>query len=109
MTQKNLGLALWILGERETGTKTLQRAVRAFELALEENTRDQVPYLWAQTQEYLALAQLAIGRRTGDPDALRAALAAVEGALEEYRAGKSAFDIDKAEKLRSDIVAALQD
>lgn len=35
MTQNNLGEAYRILGERESGTATLERAVEAFEAGLE--------------------------------------------------------------------------
>jgi len=47
--------------------------------------------------------------RRGDAGELRAALAAVDGALEEYRPGKALFYIEKAEQLRSWIVAALDE
>ncbi len=68
-----------------------------------------MPYAWALTQENLAIARLEIGRRRADADALRAALVAVDGALEEYRAGKSEYDIGTAERLRARIVAALDE
>ena len=49
-TQNNLGLALWRLGERESGTARLEEAVAAYRDALQERTRDRVPLDWAMTQ-----------------------------------------------------------
>jgi hypothetical protein len=43
MTQMNLGVALWRLGERESGTARLEEAVTAYRAALEEWTRERVP------------------------------------------------------------------
>jgi hypothetical protein len=37
------------LGERESSVATFERAVRAFETALEERTRESVPLDWAAT------------------------------------------------------------
>jgi hypothetical protein len=42
-TQNDLGIALWRLGERESGTARLEEAVSAYRAALEEMTRDRVP------------------------------------------------------------------
>jgi len=42
-TQNNLGSALARLGERESGTASLQQAVAAFRAALQEHTRERVP------------------------------------------------------------------
>jgi hypothetical protein len=66
-----------------------------------------VPYGWARTLGNLAIVRLEIGRRRGDVDELRAALAAMDWALEEFRAGKSEYDIGTAEQVRAAIVAAL--
>ena len=38
-TQNNLGVALWELGERESGTERLEQAVAAYREALQERTR----------------------------------------------------------------------
>ena len=53
MTQNNLGLALWRLGERESGTARLEEAVAAYRAALEEYTRERVPHHRAQTERKL--------------------------------------------------------
>jgi Tetratricopeptide repeat len=82
MSRTNLGNALTILGERgDEGA--LRRAVAAFEVALEELTRERTPLAWAQTQTNLGNALRALGRR-GDEGALRRAVAAYEAALGEY-------------------------
>jgi hypothetical protein len=43
MTQNNLGTALIRLGERESDTARLEKAVTAFHDALKERTRERVP------------------------------------------------------------------
>lgn len=108
-TQSNLGNALAILGDRQRGTAALERAVQAYEAALLEWTRARAPFQWAWTQENVAIARLEIGRRRGDAGELWAALVALGGALEVYRAGKDALKIEHAELLRADIMAALDD
>ena len=45
-----------ILGEREKGTARLEEAFVALHEALKERTREETPFLWAQTLEKLALA-----------------------------------------------------
>jgi hypothetical protein len=45
--QNNLGLALWRLGERESGTARLEEAVAACREALLERTRERVSLNWA--------------------------------------------------------------
>ena len=106
MTQNNLGNALRTLGERESGTETLTKAVEAYREALKERTRDRVPFLWAQTQENLAIAHSALFDKTREPSHLDDALGAVGGALEEYRKAEAAFYINGAEDLRQKILAA---
>ena len=46
-TQNDLGIALWTLGERESGTARLEEAVAAYRAALQEMTRERVPLQWA--------------------------------------------------------------
>jgi hypothetical protein len=61
--QDNLGRALEVLGERESGTARLEEAVAAYRAALEERTRDRVPLDWART----TLLVLPLGA-VGNPD-----------------------------------------
>jgi tetratricopeptide (TPR) repeat protein len=79
-----LGIALWTLGERETGTARLEEAVAAFRAALEERTRDRVPLDWATTQNNLALALWTLGGRESGTARLEEAVAALRAALEEW-------------------------
>ena len=60
-TQTNLGLALALLGERESGTGHLEEAVAALRAALEQQSRDRVPLEWATTQTNLGFALTALG------------------------------------------------
>ncbi len=105
-TQMNLGDALRILGEREGGTALLDEAVVAFHEALKEWTRARVPPQWAMTQHNLALVQLVLFRASCEPRHLDDALEAVIGAIEEFREAKADFYIEKAERLRGQILAA---
>jgi tetratricopeptide (TPR) repeat protein len=59
----NLGIALRILGERESRTARLKEAVAAFRDALKVQTRERVPLDWAMTQMNLGNALRALGER----------------------------------------------
>jgi tetratricopeptide (TPR) repeat protein len=106
MSQMNIGSALRALGERESGMARLDEAVSAFREASKENTRERVPLDWATTQFNLALVYSALFDKTRKRQYLDDALKVVVGALEEYRMANAAFYIDKAERLRGEILAA---
>jgi exonuclease VII small subunit len=76
MTQMNLGTALEVLGERESGTVRLEEAVTAYRAALEERTRDRVPLDWAMTQMNLGNALWNLGERESGTVRLEEAVAA---------------------------------
>jgi tetratricopeptide (TPR) repeat protein len=101
----NLGNALGTLGERESGTARLEEAVAAYRDALREWTRESVPFLWAETQENLALVYRALCAKTGKRVHLDDALEAVGGALEEYNKAKAAYYVEKAARLRAELLA----
>jgi hypothetical protein len=83
MTQNNLGVALWILGERESRTVRLEEAVTAYRAALEERTRERVPLDWATTQNNLGLSLWRLGQHESGTARLLEAGAAFRAALEE--------------------------
>ena len=61
-TQNNLGNALGVLGERESGTARLDEAVAAYREALKEQTRERVPLDWAMVQNNLGIALSMLGQ-----------------------------------------------
>jgi hypothetical protein len=69
------------MGERETGTETLERAVKAFQNALLEHTRDDVPLDWAATQNNLGATLGALGQRETGTETLERAVDAYQNAL----------------------------
>ena len=83
MTQNNLGVALWRLGERESGTARLEEAVAAYREALKERTRERVPLDWARTQNNLGAALRSLGERESGTAKLEEAVAAYREALKE--------------------------
>ena len=91
MTQNNLGVALWTLGERESGTARLEEAVAAYRAALEERTRERVPLDWAKTQNNLGNALRTLGERESGTARLEQAVAAYRAALRgaDPRAGSA--------------------
>ena len=91
MTQNNLGTALWRLGERESDTARLERAVAAYTAALAERTRERVPLDWAMTQNNLGNALSRIGERESGTARLEQAVAAYTAALAERRTGRADF------------------
>ena len=73
---------------------------------LQERTRARIPFLWAQTQENLALIYRALFDKDPQPCHLDVALEAVDGALQEYRKANADFYIEKAERLRETTLPA---
>src|SRR5262249_57083528 len=65
MTQKDLGNALSLLGERESGTAKLEEAVVAFREALKEGTRQRAPLQWAAVVGGEGMALMVIAERRG--------------------------------------------
>jgi tetratricopeptide (TPR) repeat protein len=92
ITQNNLGLALWALGERESGTARLEEAVVAFRAALQERTRERVPLAWATTQNDLGNALWALGERESGTARLEEAVAAFRTALQEQTRERAPLD-----------------
>jgi tetratricopeptide (TPR) repeat protein len=86
------GIALWTLGERESGTARLEEAVAAYRAALEEYTRERVPLDWAMTQNNLGNALLALGERESGTARLEEAVAAFRKALEEWTRARVPLD-----------------
>ena len=63
-TQNNLGVALWLLGKRESGTARLEEAVAAYREALQEKTRERVPLRLGYGAERIsALRSKTLGER----------------------------------------------
>jgi tetratricopeptide (TPR) repeat protein len=79
----DLGVTLWSLGRRESGTGTLTEAVAALREALKEQTRERVPLYWAQTQNNLGNALTNLGDRESGTGTLTEAAAAYREALKE--------------------------
>jgi hypothetical protein len=84
----------------------LGEAITALDEALKERTREDTPFLWAQTQEKLALAHFVFFNKSGKRIHRDDALNAIRGALEEYGKAKAVFYIEKALRLREKILAA---
>ena len=89
-TQNNLGAALMLLGERESGTAKLEEAVVAYREALKERTRERMPLDWASSfgNEGIALIHLAERRR--DAAMAETALSQINAAFETMRDGAHA-------------------
>jgi tetratricopeptide (TPR) repeat protein len=84
----DLGLALGILGERESGTVRLKAAVKAYEAAMEEWAKDTLPFEWAMTQNNLGLALQSLGERESGTARLEEAVEAYGAALQEWTRDK---------------------
>ena len=91
-TQEGLGIALGVLGERESGTARLEQAVAAFRDALKEQTRDRVPLDWARTQVSLGNALAILGERESGTARLEQAVAAYRDALKEQTRDRVPLD-----------------
>ncbi len=80
----DLGVALRILGERESGTARLDEAIEAFRAALHENSRERVPLRWAMTQNNLGNALATLGARESSTARLEEAIQVYRAALMVY-------------------------
>jgi tetratricopeptide (TPR) repeat protein len=110
-TQNNLGAALWRLGERESGTARLEKAIEAYRAALQERTRERVPLQWATTQNNICNALAFLGEHTKDHANLREARTAISVAFEVFmQAGQEQYRDDFEDRLRKidQQIAALQ-
>jgi tetratricopeptide (TPR) repeat protein len=89
-TQMNLGNALRILGERESGTAWLEEAVSAYREALQENTRARVPLEWAKSTGSQGVALMLLAERRGDAKMAKLAIQQIEAAFTTSRDGGDA-------------------
>jgi tetratricopeptide (TPR) repeat protein len=81
-TQNSLGLALIILGDRESGRARLEEAAAAFRAALEEWRLDRESLDWAMAQDNLGGALLSLGEREAGTTHLQEAVAAFRATLQ---------------------------
>jgi tetratricopeptide (TPR) repeat protein len=81
--RNDLGVALYMLGERESGTARLEEAVASYRSALEERARERVPLDWAMIQSNLGAALMRLGERESGTARLEEAVAAYRAALQE--------------------------
>jgi tetratricopeptide (TPR) repeat protein len=107
MTQTDLGTALGVLGERESGTARLEEAVAAFRAALLEWTRERVPLDWAGTQNNLGTALASLGERESGTARLEEAVAAFRDALLEYTRERVPLDWAMTQNNLGNALAAL--
>ena len=96
----NLGIALWTLGERESGTARLEEAVAAYREALKEWTRERVPLNGPRRRTISALRYRALGERESGTARLEEAVAAyrdgAEGKDARARAARLGHDAEQS-------------
>jgi hypothetical protein len=72
-------------------------------------TRERVPLDWAMTQANLALALRAQAERSRDAALMAQALAAIDGAIEEFTKRDAPDTLDKARRNRERVLATARD
>lgn len=102
----DLGIALQTLGERDSDTDRLEQAVKAFQQALKERTRDRVPLDWAMTQYNLALTYLTMFEKTAQAAHLDRAQDLLRAAAAEFAAAGASHYVDAVAHLQAKIDAA---
>jgi hypothetical protein len=70
-----------MLGERETGTATLEESVAAYSEALKEFTRDREPFNWAVSTGNQGFALMLLGQRLADADISLTAISQINAAF----------------------------
>ena len=108
MTQNNLGNALRVLGERESGTARLEAAVRAYEEALKEYTREKVPLAWAGTRMNLGTALYVMGERHDDSEKIERAIGIFDAVLPIAKSEGDLMLTDSIRKWRERSMLTLQ-
>lgn len=83
--QNNLGNALLIQGERESGTERLEQSAEAYAAALTLWTRARFPLDWASLQNNLGYALQIAGGRSGRTDLLWLSIETHRSVLEEWK------------------------
>jgi tetratricopeptide (TPR) repeat protein len=106
--QNNRGSVLLALAERsDDDPDLLAQARTAFELSLEERTRDRVPYDWAQARHNLGVALYRAGWKARDPVRLRESLAVLGDTLQEWTREQTPRDWALATSSLADVLARL--
>jgi hypothetical protein len=84
-TQTNLGLALWHLGKRESGTAKLEEAIAAYREAMKEHIRERYPRDWAVAFGNEGVALMLLAERRHDAAMAGTALSQINKAVETMR------------------------
>src|SRR5262245_66293759 len=90
VAQHNLDIALFRLGECESGTGKLEEAIAAYREALKEHTPERYPLDWAGTLGHEGLALMLLSARRRDAPTAGAALAQITRAGGTMRGGRRA-------------------
>jgi tetratricopeptide (TPR) repeat protein len=88
----DLGRALTVLGDRETGTNRLLEAIAAHGAALLERDRHRVPLEWAESQHNRGTALRMLGQRDTSTGRLEEAVEAFRASLEERTRDAAPFE-----------------
>ena len=86
-TQINLGSALLIIGERESGTTKLEEALAAYREALKDLTYELAPSLWAITVGSQGVVLMHLADRRADATLAEGAVNLITTAFELLRYG----------------------
>lgn len=92
MTNNNLATVLETIGERETGTQTLERAVELYRQSLNYFSATDDDENWAAAQNNVGNVLISIGERRGDIDVLEQAVDAHRAALARRDRAKSPYE-----------------
>jgi hypothetical protein len=92
-----LGHALFELGEREGDTSRLQEAAAAYQAALEERTRKNLPIGWAKSLRNHGKVLMSLAERGDDLDMAERALSELTDAFEAI--GASGIPINADEEI----------
>ncbi|MDR3087925.1 MAG: hypothetical protein LBU45_08275 [Azoarcus sp.] len=97
-TRNRLGVALRILGERESNRTYLTDAVVNLRAALAEKTRERMPMQWAVIQINPGLAPGVLGERESGTAHLTDAVTAFRNALEVFDANGASSHANEVRK-----------
>ncbi|WP_051371408.1 caspase family protein [Mesorhizobium loti] len=105
MTQNDLGLAMYIYGERQSDSASLEQAVGIFSGIVSSGIKEVDPSLWAEAQSNLGTALVLLGTRKSGPEQYQQAAIAFAAARQAISRDRQPLKWALARKGEADAIA----
>ncbi|MFA6155940.1 caspase family protein [Mesorhizobium sp.] len=105
MTQNDYGLAMYMYGQRQSDSASLEQAVGVFSNIVSSGIKQVDPALWAEAQSNLGTALILLGTRKSGPEQYEQAATAFNAALEVISRREQPLKWALARKGEADAIA----